>query len=126
MFRDHWLYGVGAGAFAVTYPYYSIERADWFRRYAHSDWLQYPSELGAIGAVLLGALLVAVLREQWKARHVGGSFDWMAAALVIGMAGIGLHALVDFPVHIPGVVTLAVVLASLLTIPAVRRHHEAH
>jgi O-antigen ligase len=126
MFCDHWLYGTGAGTFSMAYPYYSTERVDWFRRYAHNDWLQYLAELGALGAALLAALGIGVLREQLRIRNNTGTFDWLAAALGIGLGGVTLHALVDFPMHIPSIAVLVVVFASLLTIPGVRRHHEKH
>jgi O-antigen ligase len=126
MFFDHWLYGTGAGTFSMTYPYYSTERMDWFRRYAHNDWLQYLAELGTVGTALLAALGIGVLRAQLKVRNTTGTFDWLGAALTIGLGGVALHALVDFPMHIPSIAVLVVAFAGLLTIPGVRRHHENH
>lgn len=127
MFRERWLYGIGGGTFSMTYPYYSAERMDWFRRYAHNDWLQYLAELGALGTVLLGLFPFGLLREWIKhgeTLHLGGMLDWMAIALGIALAGMALHALVDFPLHIPAVATLAVAWLAILTQPLLRRHHE--
>ncbi len=126
MFRDYWLYGIGAGTFSLAYPYYSTERLDWFRRYAHNDWLQYLAELGALGSALLAALGVGVFREHLALRNITGTFDWLVIALLIGVASVALHALVDFPMHIPAIALLVVAFTSLLTIPAVRQHHESH
>lgn len=124
MFRDHWVYGIGAGTFPIAYPYYSTERMDWFRRYAHNDWLQYLAELGTVGAVLLTATLLGVFREQWQARRKGHSPDWLATALWLGLIGVALHALVDFPLHIPSIAVWGVAGAALLTIPAVHKRDE--
>jgi len=121
MFLDSCWFGIGAGTFSMAYPYYSTERPDWFRRYAHNDWLQYLAELGLLGAALFAALVVAVVYEQWKARSRGGRLDWMATALGIGLTGVALHALVDFPLHIPSIALLVVAYAALLTLPAVRK-----
>ena len=126
MFREHWLYGTGGGSFSMTYPYYSVERMDWFRRYAHSDWLQYLAELGALGMGLLGLLMVGLLREWVKHGtrfHHEGRLDWMTVALSLALAGVVAHAVVDFPLHIPAVAMLAVAWGAILTRPEQRRAH---
>jgi O-antigen ligase len=129
MWRDHWLYGVGGGTFSLTYPYYSVERMDWFRRYAHNDWLQYLVELGVTGSVLLGLAALGLMREQVKRGfrfHLVGSVDWLAVALSIGLVGVALHALVDFPLHIPAISTLAITWLAILTQPALQRNDHSH
>ena len=131
MFEDHWVCGVGAGTFSMTYPYYSRERIDWFRRYAHNDWLQYFVELGVTGAAMLALAAAGLWRRRSRHRRdpvkIGGSIDWLAFALFVALTGVALHALVDFPLHIPAISTLAVVFLAIVTGDCLhRQHHESH
>ncbi len=74
---------------------------DWYRE-AHNDWLQLLVETGVPGLLigLWGAL---------AALHAARRDPWRCAAL----AGVLMHALVDFDFQIPAISTLFVVLAAV-------------
>ncbi len=124
--RDHWLYGTGAGTFHRVFPYYQpASLAGGFWQYAHCDWLQWVAELGVAGFTLVACVVIGIL--QRCLRHGGASREHPGAesetlvyrrrilpALGFGLAGVVLHACVDFPMHIPGVATLAVAYGALM------------
>ncbi|MCX7886319.1 MAG: O-antigen ligase family protein [Verrucomicrobiae bacterium] len=124
MFQDHRLFGIGAGTFSLAYPYYSTERPDWFRRYAHNDWLQYLAELGTVGMFLLVAVGAGICYQQLRAGRRWKDPDWLALSLWLAIAGVAVHALVDFPLHIPSISILVVAYAALLTVPSVHKYNE--
>jgi O-antigen ligase len=129
MLGDRWAAGTGAGTFACAFPYYQPPAlTGLYFRYAHNDWLEYPTELGAIGTALLAWLVGAVL---WPVRVRGGQGDAPSASdgrgrhrrstwrryerrgIALALAGMSIHALVDFPLHIPATLLTASALAGL-------------
>jgi len=74
------------------------------------DYLQFAVEWGVPGALAWTFLLVggpvAALRGLWR-RLAGGAVpglvDFAALALALGLAQVLLHALIDFPLQVPGV-----------------------
>jgi hypothetical protein len=74
----------------------------WYRE-AHNDYLQLLVETGAVGLLLA---LWGVVR-LWRATFAD---PWLLAAPV----GVLLHSLVDFPLQIPAVAVLFVVVAGLV------------
>ncbi len=111
MFLDHWLFGIGAGGFQYAFPYYQPESLSDFWRYAHNDWLQSLAELGIAGVVLLAAFALGTLRQP-------GRSESHARTLKLCLVALGMHAFIDFPLHIAGITTLAVTFFALLATPS--------
>lgn len=125
MFRDHWLYGTGAGTFLRAFPYYQPASLIGFWQYAHCDWLQWVAELGVVGFVLVAVVMFGILQRcirnylPLQERVSGEPGDHVfrqhvLPALGFSLTGVALHACVDFPLHIPGVATLAVAYWALV------------
>lgn len=96
MMIEHPVTGVGVGGFQVFSP---TARSDRDARWAHNSFLQQGAETGVIGLILL------VLLFLW-------GFAWLAttttpdAVTVLGavaLAGLGIHACVDYVLHFPAV-----------------------
>jgi hypothetical protein len=117
MFQDHWFYGIGAGTFRQAFPYYQPDSLAEFWRYAHCDWLQYLAELGVAGAVLAAVCAGATLwpAPSSRSRSETSIRTPLARTLALSVAGVSVHALVDFPLHIPALTTLAVTFWALLS-----------
>ena len=94
-----WFDPSGGARFGFRTPV-GVEGMPWYRE-AHNDYLQLLVEAGLPGLFLGLWAIVAV----WR-----GSRDdpWLLAALI----GVLLHSLVDFPLQIPAVTVLFVVLAA--------------
>jgi len=132
MFRSRWLCGVGAGAFAHAFPYYQPPTLRGYYRYTHNDWLQYLVELGVVGTALLAALGVGVVLDSCRRNRSADSLPdgWfrdvvaadeahidrpcLARGLTVALAGMGIHALIDFPTHIPAIAVVAILWMSIL------------
>jgi O-antigen ligase len=112
--RDFPLAGAGAGTFETVFPAYRHHLRDQATySHAHQDYLQLAAE-GGLVAVLL-ALLAAVrfggVLRTALARATGRP-RLALAALTGGLAAVLLHATLDFPLHIPGLTWLLLLLAA--------------
>jgi hypothetical protein len=117
-FSDHPLNGIGAGNFDRTY--FLERRTNEDVRQAHSIELQTLGDTGLVGAILLGAFLVAVFVGAWR----------RSRALRLGEPGVGLlvaaigifvvwlaQTSVDWLHLIPGLTGIALAAAAILLLP---------
>ena len=102
MIRDRPGFGFGLGTFATVYPGYAEFDAGATVDHAHNDWLEWASEGGlafaAAWAVLAIALWGPAVRSVWG----------------IGVIGVFLHAVVDYPFARFGITSWFFVLAGAL------------
>ena len=114
MFADRPWFGIGAGAFARAFPYYQPAGLEGFYRHAHNDWIECLVELGLLGSAMLAAVVagiaapaVASAARAWLSGCRNEAAGVEERAMLVGLVGVGLHATVDFPLHIPAVALLA-------------------
>ncbi len=122
--RDFPLFGTGLGTFASVYGAYE-DRGGPEKQlvHAHNDYLEYLSEAGLLGGViLLGGFLYLASRAflAWRARR-----DVQARGLALGglvsLAAMGVHAFTDFNLHIPALMVLFTVTSALTLVMAFYR-----
>jgi O-antigen ligase len=105
-------FGFGPGTFRVVFPSYNIGSSHpvpgtW--RFLHQDYLQTILEWGWVGSILwallfFGGIVVGVRSYKRYAKR-----DWLPRRRVlqpltiIALAGVALHALVDFPFQIESI-----------------------
>jgi hypothetical protein len=96
------LAGAGAGAFPYAFRRSHHYLGAYTIDHPHSDYLEILIEWGVpAGLVLIGGLIGCLAGSL---RRPG---------CLAGVAGIAVHALVDFPLHIPAIAGLVAVLAGL-------------
>jgi tetratricopeptide (TPR) repeat protein/O-antigen ligase len=101
MIADHWLVGVGPWGYGRAFPPYQDPFVAARFDHAHSDALELMAELGVVGATLT----VGAAALVWRARPREATSR--ATGLSLGLTAVALHALVDFPLHLPGIALLA-------------------
>ena len=104
--------GSGFGTFAAIYPKFRSPEVRYFNAHAHNDLLQFAAEGGAIGLLLLLALLASLGRRLFAALR--GEYGALAIGAAVGLSAGLLHALIDFNFHIPANAAVAAVLAGSL------------
>ena len=115
IFQDYPLIGSGTGTFSHLFHRYRSFRSSLRYDYAENDYLQLLSENGILGAGLLlsaGLLFFVLTFKTWKRQHS----RWRLSVISGGfcaMLSLLLHALVDFPFHIPANALLFVVIAAI-------------
>ena len=96
------VFGTGLGTYETAFLKYQTANVDWAYTFAHNDYLELASELGAFGFLLFAGVFLTVVI---KAVRAAWSDDWNTRLLGIGCAGaltaIGIHSLADFNLYIP-------------------------
>lgn len=126
IFSDFPLFGTGLGTFSSIYPDLRVEENPVQLFHAHNDYLEYLSELGIVGMVLLlgGVLFLFVysIMIWWVRRHL--EVKGLALGGIVGIACILIHSISDFNLHIPANMLLFSVVLSLTMVTATFRFQE--
>jgi hypothetical protein len=109
MLNDAGRWGFGPGLFAAVFPFYTYDvgnRVAGLWRYAHEDYLQTIIEWGSAGGAVwglffFGGILAAVIPPF--ARELSRMERALLAAATVALAGVALHAAVDFPLQIASI-----------------------
>ena len=112
---DFPLFGSGLGTFTSLYPAYEEVKMQVRYSHAHNDYLEYFSELGIVGMILLlgGILFILVTcflawRERRRAEVKG-----LGLGGIIAVVSILIHSITDFNLQIPANMLLFSVVLSL-------------
>lgn len=121
---DFPLFGSGLGTFASAYNAYEKRGGSEMQLvHTHNDYLEYVSEVGILGAlILLGGILTIAVQAflAWRNRR---NIEARGLALggIVSLAGIGVHAVTDFNLHIPANMVLFTVVLCLTLVMAYYR-----
>jgi O-antigen ligase/tetratricopeptide (TPR) repeat protein len=105
----HPIAGTGLGTFATAYATVRSPEVRLRYSHAHQDAIQLASEGGLVALAGLGLILAAFVPRAVAALR--GRHGPVAAGCAAGATAFALHALVDFPFHIPGAAAAAAMLA---------------
>jgi len=115
IFLDHPWAGTGLGTLPVVYPRYESFYDGKIVNHTHNDYVEVLADTGVIGG-LAGLAFLALLVRAGLA-HLWSSGDSLDFALHLGAlvacAGILVHSLVDFNLHIPSNALLFFLQAAL-------------
>lgn len=113
--QDYRVTGAGLGSFYAVFPQYRGVDVVGYNREAHNDYLQFATETGVIGLVLLGLITLlsffAALLAQYR-RH-DPLMRGLSFASIMGITAILIHSSVDFNLQIPANAATFVVLLAI-------------
>ncbi|HEY6119235.1 MAG TPA: O-antigen ligase family protein [Pyrinomonadaceae bacterium] len=114
MFRDHPIAGVGMGGYWIGITAYHDASGTLTPQEAHNDYLELLSSGGLI-AVALGAwfIFVVVKRLRRNLKSTDGFRRGITVAATIAIAGVAVHSLFDFGLHM---LANALIFVALITI----------
>jgi len=112
--------GTGLGTYETAFLKYQTASVDWNYTFAHNDYIQLASELGVVGFLIFGGLLLMVLIKTVRAAF---SEDWNSRLLGLGCTGaltaIAIHSLADFNLYIPAnALLLSWIVGIAISIPS--------
>jgi O-antigen ligase len=105
--------GIGAGTFSLAFPFYQDPELPGYFLHAHCDPQEVLVDLGVVGSLILGAVLITMLLPSQKKR-TRDSYDILRFGLFIALLGLALHSLVDFPFRLPVISFVAALFAGML------------
>jgi len=119
--QDYRLTGSGLGSFYAVFPQYRGDDVHSFNYQMHNDYLQFATDTGVIGIILLGLITVsslfAALLAQYRRRDP--LMRGMSFASIMGITAILIHSSVDFNLQIPANAATFVILLALAWITGV-------
>ncbi|GAB1490107.1 hypothetical protein MASR2M8_25650 [Opitutaceae bacterium] len=130
LIRQRPWFGWGWGSFQYVHPLVASPRpyrqTNQYEQYAldaHSDWLQFPAEVGLLGTGFILASLAGIL--HWARGH--GWWRSPSREILLGLGALALLASVDFPAACPAVVMSAMaLLAAGAELARVADHEPEH
>ncbi len=107
-------FGSGGGTFYTVFPNYRPPDIVAFYDFAHNDYVQFVSEVGVVGAAILGTLvlstLLVALRTQYERED--SLSRGVAFGVTMGIISLAIHSWVDFNLQVPAnALTFTVLLA---------------
>ena len=116
MFTAHPTLGVGLGGYWVAITAYHDASGSLTPQEAHSDYLELLSSGGLVGVALLVWFAVTLIRLTRRNLKSADRFGRAARfGAVIGIAGVAVHSLVDFGLHLMANALVFIVLIMIAT-----------
>jgi O-antigen ligase len=112
--KDYYLFGSGGGSFYAVFPRYRSGDIAAFFDHAHDDYVEFASEYGFFGMLILASIVIAsfaaALEAQFRRREP--LMRGMAFSSTMGIISLMIHSFVDFNLQIPAnAATFMVILA---------------
>ncbi len=123
---DYPLFGSGLGTFASVYPAYDDSGRSVRYSHAHNDYLEYLSELGVVGLILLFGGLAYIVASSfliWRVRR-HPEVKGLALGGIVAIIAILIHSITDFNLHIPANMVLFTVIVALTFVTAFYKREE--
>jgi len=96
--KEHPWLGSGPGTFQIGYKRLKDKDAE-MARLAHNDYLEQASDSGIVGGCLYFALIWGSLAFLYRNRTE--NLSELTFAIWLGLAGLAMHAAVEFPLYVP-------------------------
>ena len=112
--KDYFITGSGGGTYQYIFPAYRGFEIKKYYDHAHNDILEFSSETGVIGILLLISIVFMSLFNAIKALSLRRDplMIGLAFSIVMSILALGIHSFVDFNLQIPAnAATFVVILA---------------
>jgi O-antigen ligase len=125
---DYPVFGTGGGTFYTAFSRYRGHDITDFYDHVHNDYMQFLTETGVLGALLLGLLVLAsfACAILAQARRRDPLARGVSFGVVMGVMAIGIHSTVDFNLQIPANAFLFTILLALGWLSLHLRRATAH
>lgn len=95
----HPIFGTGPGTFQI--PFNMIKRPnDEMTRLCHNDYLEQATDSGILGLATFTGMIFTLLWILYRYSIQKATLDWLDFAVWLGIFGLCLHGLVDFPFYV--------------------------
>ncbi len=122
IFRQHPIAGAGLGGYWAEMPSFHEGSGVLTPQQAHNDYLEVLASTGLIGAALLVWFAIVLVKQTRRSIRASEGFQRaVALGATVGVAGIAVHTVVDFGLH---VTVNALVLMALLAILSLKPFEE--
>ena len=122
MFMQHPIAGAGLGGYWAEIPSFHEGSGVLTPQQAHNDYLEVLASAGLIGAALLVWFAIVLAKQTRRSIRASEGFQRaVSLGAIVGVAGVAVHSVVDFGLHIT---VNALVLMALLAILSLQPFEE--
>jgi O-antigen ligase len=126
MARAHPVFGAGLGGYWAEIPMYHNASGVLSPQQAHNDYLELLASGGIIAVGLFLWFAVAFFRVSRKALQRFTSLQRVfAAGAIIGIAGVAVHSMIEFGLHITSNAVIFVMLLAVLNLNPIKQRLSA-
>jgi O-antigen ligase len=117
IFLDHPVVGIGLGALPEVFPQYETLYDGNVVQHTHNDYVEALAETGLIGGLCGAGFLLLLVWESWMCLAAAAYSTDLAYHIgaVAACAGLLVHSLVDFNLHIPSNALIFLLQSALAT-----------
>lgn len=116
LIKVHPFAGAGLGAYKTAISGHFQPLDEWRPQQAHNEYLELVAGAGVAGAIL-GFWFVAIICRELKRRLFEDAFRRIVClGGAVGLAGVAIHSLVDFGLHVMANTLICTVLIALATV----------
>lgn len=112
--QDYLWTGSGLGSFYLVFPHYREHDINSFYDHAHNDYLEFGTETGVIGMLLVGSSVILSLLMALLTQYIrrDALCRGIAFSVVMAITALLIHSSVDFNLQIPAnAATFMVIMA---------------
>jgi O-antigen ligase len=122
MFKAHPIAGAGLGGFWAEVPVYHSASGVLTPQQAHNDYLELVASGGLLGAALFIWFAAVFIRQaRFSVKAAEGFQRAVSLGAIISVAGVGVHSIVDFGLHITINALVFAALLGILSLEPMRR-----
>ena len=125
MFKAHPIVGAGLGGYWAEVPTYHQASGVTTPQQAHNDYLELLSSGGLLGAALFIWFAITLVKQARQSMRANEGFQRAATlGAIVGLAGVGVHSIVDFGLHITVNALVFMALLAIISLAPISR--ESH
>ena len=125
MFKAHPIAGAGLGGFWTEVPYFHQASGVTTPQQAHNDYLELLASAGLLGAGLFIWFVVVLIKQARHCLQATEGFQRAAClGAMVGLAGVAVHSIVDFGLHIMANALVCVALLAIISLGPVTRNSQ--
>ena len=116
MFKQHPIVGAGLGGYWAEVPSFHEGSGVLTPQQAHNDYLEVLASGGLVGAAILVWFAVALIKQTRRNIQASEGFQRaVSLGAIVGVAGVAVHSVVDFGLHITVNALVLMVLLAILS-----------
>ena len=117
MFKAHPIAGAGLGGYWAEVPYYHQASGVTTPQQAHNDYLELLASGGLPGAALFIWFAVVLIKQARRSVRASEGFQRAASlGAIVGLAGVSVHSIVDFGLHVTANALVFVALLAIISL----------
>ena len=117
IFKAHPFTGAGLGGYWTEVPYFHQASGVSTPQQAHNDYLELLASAGLLGAGLFIWFAVVLIKQARHSLRATEGFQRAAClGAMVGMAGVAVHSIVDFGLHITANALVCVALLAIISL----------